>query len=157
MLFRSGGEARYFNGARRFFIGYSVGMLVAAPLVLMLFSAKRRVRFAQMLHSREAWLQAAVMLACIGWVFLQDTQEHVRFFYVLFMPVIWSAARFGMVGASSALALIQSGVYGVMYFTGYQPQSVFELQLLLIALAITGLLLGVTIDEQQRAAADFRE
>jgi two-component system sensor kinase FixL len=152
-----GGEARYFNGARRFFIGYSVGMLVAAPLVLMLFSAKRRVRFAQMLHSREAWLQAAVMLACIGWVFLQDTQEHVRFFYVLFMPVIWSAARFGMVGASSALALIQSGVYGVMYFTGYQPQSVFELQLLLIALAITGLLLGVTIDEQQRAAADFRE
>ena len=155
--FGIGPADRYFRGARRFFTGYSVGILVAAPLVLMLFSAKRRAQFAQCLRTPEAWLQVAVMVACIGWVFLQDQQDHVRFFYVLFLPVIWAAARFGMVGAACALTLLQSGVFVVMHLTGYQPLSVFELQLLLIALAITGLLLGVAIDEQQRAAADFRE
>lgn len=148
---------RYFNGARRFFIGYSVGILIAAPLLLMCFSAKRRARFAQVLQGPEAWLHIAVIVACISWVFLQDKQDHVRFFYVLFLPVIWAAARFGLVGASGALALIQTGVFVVMYFSGYQPLSVFELQRLLIALSITGLLLGVTIDEQQRMASDFRE
>lgn len=152
-----GAEGRYFNGARRFFIGYSVGILVAAPLVLMMFSARRRAQFARALRAPEAWLMMAAIVLCIWWVFLQDTQDHVRFFYVMFLPVIWAAARFGMVGTSGALVLIQGGVFAVMYFTGYQPLSVFELQLLLIALAITGLLLGVSIDEQQRAAADFRE
>jgi two-component system, LuxR family, sensor kinase FixL len=155
--FGIGPADRYFNGARRFFIGYSVGILIAAPLVLMLFSEKRRAQFAACLRAREAWLLVAAIATCIWWVFGQDKQDHVRYFYVLFLPVIWAAARFGTVGAAGSLSLIQSGVFAVMYLTGYQPLSVFELQLLLIALAITGLLLGVAIDEQQRAASDFRE
>jgi two-component system sensor kinase FixL len=88
---------------------------------------------------------------------LQDQRDHVRNFYVLFLPLIWAATRFGVVGAASALALIQAGVLFVLVLSGYQPISVFELQLLLIALAITGLLLGVSIDEQRRVSGDFRE
>ncbi len=157
VLFGFGPADRYFNGARRFFIGYSVGVLVAAPLLFMLFSQKRRKQFMELLRSHEAWAQILTILACVWWVFLQDQQDHIRNFYLLFMPLIWAATRFGMAGAASALVLIQAGVLSVLVLSGYQPISVFELQLLLIALAITGLLLGVSIDEQRRATDDFRE
>ena len=155
--FGIGTADRYYNGARRFFIGYSVGILVAAPLLFMLFSQKRRQQFSAFLRSYTAWAQIAAIAACVWWVFLQDRQDHIRNFYLLFLPLIWSAARFGVVGAASALVLIQAGVLSVLVLSGYQPISVFELQLLLIALAITGLLLGVSIDEQRRAIQDFRE
>ena len=155
--FGIGTADRYYNGARRFFIGYSVGILVAAPLLFMLFSQKRRQQFSAFLRSYTAWAQIAAIAACVWWVFLQDKQDHIRNFYLLFLPLIWSAARFGVVGAASALVLIQAGVLSVLVLSGYQPVSVFELQLLLIALAITGLLLGVSIDEQRRAIQDFRE
>ena len=157
LAFGIGPADRYFNGARRFFIGYSVGVLIAAPLLFMAFRAKRRQQFRGWSQSREAWLQMLTIMVCMYWVFLQDQQEHARHFYVLFLPLIWAATRFGMVGAAAALALIQTGLFLVFHLGGYQPPSVFELQLLLIALAITGLLLGVSIDEQRRATADFRE
>ena len=148
---------RAFNGARRFFIGYSVGVLVAAPLLFMAFSAQRRAQLAALVRAREAWLLLAVIAVCVWWVFLQDRKDHVSNFYLFFLPLIWAAVRFGMVGAASVLVLIQAGLFLMVYWSGYQPVSVFELQLLLITLAITGLLLGVSIDEQRRAAQDFRE
>ena len=148
---------RYFNGSRRFFIGYSVGVLVAAPLTFMLFSEQRRRQFMEYLLSYTAWAQFAAIAVCVWWVFLENRQDHVRNIYLLFLPLVWAATRFGMVGAACALVLIQTSVFLMVFLSGYQPQSVFELQLLLIALAITGLLLGVSIDEQRRATADFRE
>jgi signal transduction histidine kinase len=155
--FDIGREDSYFSGLSRFFIGYSVGILIAAPLLFMMLRAKRRRQLGAMLRSFEAWLQMLSITACLYWLFLQQQEEHVRYFYLLFLPLIWAATRFGVVGAASGLALIQTGLLVVFRFGGYQPLSVFELQLLLIALAITGLLLGVSIDEQRRAAADFRE
>ncbi|MEQ1774512.1 MAG: ATP-binding protein [Burkholderiales bacterium] len=155
--FGIGPADRYFNGARRFFIGYSAGILIVAPLLFMLFGERRRKQFAEFLHSFEALAHIAAIAACVWWVFLQGQSDHVRNFYLLFLPLIWSATRFGVVGAASALALIQTGILLVVSLSGYQPVSVFELQLLLIALAITGLLLGVSVDEQRRATDDFRE
>ena len=153
-----GAADRYFNGARRFFIGYSVGILVAGPLLLMLFSELRRRQFAAYLRSPESWMQAATVAACVWWLFfLQDPRDHIRNFYLFFLPLIWGATRFGMVGAAAVLVLIQTGVLTVLVLTRYQPVPAFELQLLLIALAVTGLLLGVSIDEQRRAVEDFRD
>lgn len=157
IAFGIGPADRYYQGARRFFIGYSASTLVAAPLLFMLFSQKRRVQFADYLRSPEAWMQVATVAACIWWVYWQEQRDHVRYFYVQFLPLIWAATRFGMVGATSVLALIQTGMFLVLFFGGYKPLSVFELQLLLIALAITGLLLGVSVDEQRRSASELRE
>ena len=157
ILFGIGPEARYFNGARRFFIGYSAGILVVLPLLFMPMNEKRRAQFVAYFTSYEAWLQIAAIAACIWWVFLQKQSEHVRHFYALFLPLAWAAMRFGMPGAATGLALIQVGVFAAVYLSGYQPLSVFELQLLLIVLVITGLLLGVSIDEERRATENFRE
>jgi len=157
MYFDIGGGGRYFHSTRRFFIGYSVGVLVVAPVIFMVLRARRRHQIAAFFRSGEGKLQIVAIAACVSWVFLQEEPAHVQNFYVLFLPLIWAATRFGMVGAALALALIQLGVYLVFYLTAYKPLSVFELQLLMIALVITGLLLGVTSDEQRRASDDFRE
>jgi two-component system sensor kinase FixL len=148
---------RFFYGSRRFFIGYSVGVLVTAPLIFMVFNSARRARIAAYLCTVECWLQIMAIAACLVWVSFQEQQRHAQNFYLLFLPLVWAATRFGMVGAAVALLTIQAGVFLLFIMTGYKPLSTFELQLLMIALAITGLLLGVTIDEQRRATADFRE
>jgi two-component system, LuxR family, sensor kinase FixL len=157
VLFGIGDTDRYFSGTRRFFISYSVGMLVAAPLLFMAFSDRRRKLFRGLLHAPEAWVLVMAILLCVWWLLLQPPLEHPQHFYLLFLPLIWAATRFGMAGSAGALLLMQAGMLSMMYYTGYQPLSVFDLQLLFIALAITGLLLGVTIDEQRRAAQDYRE
>lgn len=159
LLMDIGREGRYWFGVRRFFTGYSVGILVAAPLLFMLSSARRRREFVAFFREREAWLHIAVFVAIGWWVFLRnpDPLEHIRNFYLLFLPLVWTATRFGMMGASIMLVMTQVGLFLIFKLTGYKPLSVFELQLLLLTLVITGLLLGVTIDEQRRASADFRE
>lgn len=150
-------EGRYFFATRRFFIGYSVSILVFAPLIFMALHAERRRHMAALLRSREAWLQFAAIAACQSWVLLQGEPQHAQNFYLLFLPLIWAATRFGTAGAAIALALVQTGLYLLFFLGGYKPLSVFELQLLMIALAITGLLLGVTIDEQRRLSLEYRE
>jgi signal transduction histidine kinase len=155
--FDVGPGGRYMFATRRFFIGYSVSILVVAPLIFMAFSAERRRQFAALFRAREAWLQFAAIAACQTWVFQQDEPQHAQNFYVLFLPLIWMATRFGTAGAAIALALMQLGLYLLFFLSGYKPLSVFELQLLMIALAITGLLLGVAIDEQRRLSVEYRE
>lgn len=159
MYFGVGGaDARYFYGVRRFVISYSASVLVTAPLILMLFSAARRAQLAAFFRSIEAWLIVAVIVGCVSWMFIWlDDISRAHNFYMLFLPLVWAATRFGTVGAAFALVLIQIGLFMYYLLSGSRPPSVFEMQLLVIALAITGLLLGVTIDEQRRASADFRE
>lgn len=159
MLYDIGREGRFWYGVRRFFTGHSASILVAAPLVFMMFSASRRHEFVAFFRSREAWLHIAVFLLVGWWVFERDpdTGNHIQNFYLWFLPLVWTATRFGMTGTVIWLVLLQAGLFAMFKLTGYKPLSVFELQLLVITLAITGLLLGATIDEQRRTSADFRE
>ena len=152
------GEWRlYPQGVRRFFTGYGAGIMVALPLVLMALSAARREQARIFVVSREAWMQIVVICACVIWVFFLDVRPSHFNVYLLFVPLVWAATRFGLVGASIAMGLIQACMYGVLIFTDYRPQSMFELQMLMLVLAGTGLLLGVSIDEQRRASEEMRD
>jgi two-component system sensor kinase FixL len=146
---------RFYNGVRRFWTGYSVGILIGAPLLLMCFSERRRRQFRQLLESPYAYMQMAAIVASIWFMFREAPLEHFRYFYVLFIPMVWAATQFGLVGAVFSLVLIQTGVLLEVHAADYQP--VFQLQLVLTSLVITGLLLGVSVDERERATRDFRE
>jgi signal transduction histidine kinase len=74
----------------------------------------------------------------------------------MFLPLVWVATRFGMVGAAVTALAIQLGLFIEVQLGAYQAVTVFELQAFLIALTITGLFLGVAIDERRRAAEDLR-
>jgi signal transduction histidine kinase len=89
-------------------------------------------------------------------VFAQPPEEQFKFFYVLFLPVVWAAARFGAIGAVWSAALVQMLLMLAVQGATYQPLTVFELQMLMAALTSTGVLLGATVDEREEAQEALR-
>lgn len=140
----------------RYWVGDAVGLVVVLPVLLMAISPRRRGDLRAALRRRELWLLAALLLVLLLLVFGRQHAEHFRNFYLLFLPVVWAAVRMGLAGAVPVSALAQAGLIVAVQASAQPDLSVFELQLLMAALAATGLMLGVTVDERERAAADLR-
>jgi len=147
---------RVLAAIHRGWIGDAVGLLVTLPLLLALYSRERRATTAAMLRTIEGWFIALIAAAGIVAVFTQPAQEQFKFFYLLFLPVVWAAARFGVIGAVWSAAFVQVLLIAAVQSANYRPLTVFELQVLMAALAATGLLLGTTVDEREEAARSLR-
>lgn len=147
---------RVLAAVHRGWVGDAVGLLVTLPLLLVLGSRERRAGTGAMLRSVEWWLIALVAVGSTVAVFTQPTEEQFKFFYLLFLPVVWGAARFGVTGAVWSAALVQVLLIAAVQSADYRPLTVFELQSLMAALAATGLLLGTTVDEREEAARNLR-
>jgi C4-dicarboxylate-specific signal transduction histidine kinase len=96
--------------------------------------------------------QVAVVITLLIAVFAMEESQQFKFFYLLFLPLIWIAACHGLAGAIPAVALIQVGVIVSVLINGNAAVAVIEMQVLLLALALTGLLLGATVDEWRAAS-----
>lgn len=153
----SGSLALFPKALLRFWIGDSVGILVFLPLILMLSHPGRRARLATLLARPEALAQGISIVAILLFVFGQTLAEQVKFFYLLFLPLVWISARAGLMGSAVAALLIQTGVIVAVHFTGQPPLTVFEFQTFLIALTIMGLFLGATVDEREQAERALRK
>lgn len=140
----------------RFWVGDSVGILVTLPALFMALSPERRRAVAALLRRKETAIQVVAVALALWAVFDRPVGEQVKFFYLLFLPLVWIAARHGMIGAALAALVIQGALIGAVMSAGYQALTVFELQALLIALTVTGLFLGVAVDEQHRAEEELR-
>jgi signal transduction histidine kinase len=140
----------------KFWIGDGVGILVTLPLLFMLVEPRRRAEVARFFRRGETYAQAAAIGAVLWTVFGSPAGEPVKFFYLLFLPLIWVAVRGGLAGAVLALAAIESGIIVAVQMGNAATLTVFEVQALQIALTITGLFLGVTVDERERTAHQLR-
>lgn len=150
-VFRLGGlidASELISGLVRYWIGDFNGVLVFAPALLLLLRPATAV---ERLLSRESIAQAAA-IALVFWIIfgIEATDEH-KFFYLLFLPLIWVALRHGIAGTAVALALIQIGLIITVQSRGYATTAFIEFQFLMLALCITGLLLGATISQRKRA------
>lgn len=140
----------------RFWVGDAVGLIVVMPALLMLAEPQGRAAFAALRRERSAWLVGALIVALLLFVFSRETRDHVRLFYLLLLPVVWAAASLGRAGAILAAALTQAGLIVGVQSMPNSDLTVFELQLLLAAVTMTGLMLGVAVDERARTAAELR-
>jgi signal transduction histidine kinase len=158
-LWASGAElpGRYFAALIQFWIGDCVGVLVTLPLLLICADPVKRKELISAFSEPVLYLQAALVTLTLWLVFGPIFSQPFKFFYVLFLPLIWISVRFGLVGAALAVLAIQLGVILAAQLTEYPTLTVFELQALLIAVTITGLFLGVTVDERRRVALDLRQ
>ena len=145
-----------FTALVRFWIGDAVGILVTLPVLLMLVLPSRRAEL-QALLDRRALFDALFLAGVLVLVFTRSVEQQLRFFYALFLPLVWMATRHGMVGAGIATLAIQMTVIVVGEAGSYPALTIVELQTLLIALAVTGLFLGVTVDERRRAELELRQ
>lgn len=140
----------------RFWIGDTVGIVVTLPLLLMMFDEDRRRQIGGLFRDRLVILQWGAVAATLAMVFALPELQRFKFFYLLFLPLVWIAARSGMAGTAPAMIFLQVGVVIGVHTTGMASLTVFELQTLLLALAITGFFVAVMVDERQRISDDLR-
>jgi signal transduction histidine kinase len=133
--------------AVQFWIGDAIGIVVTTPLLLEYAERKPALRSA---FDVEFVLQAAAVLLALWVVFGVKATDEFKFFYLLFLPLVWIAMRRGMRGAVVASLGIQLGVIVAAGF-GAKAVPLRELQFLMLALALTALYLGMAVTEREAA------
>ncbi len=152
------GTAAAIGGAIvRYWIGDLVGVLVTLPVLLLLIDAPRRQALLAAVRS-PWWLLFIACISLLLWAVLgHGGGIYLRFFYLLFIPIVFASTLLGSLGAVLAASLTQLGLI-VAVQTYPQPDlAVFELQFLMAAITMTGLLVGVLVDERSRTAEALRE
>lgn len=140
----------------RYWVGDAVAVLVLLPLLLLAMAPARRMGLSVVLRSPSWWAGAALTVAALWVVFGRGEQDYFKFFYLLVPPVVWAAVRFGVQGAVLSSLFTQAGLLAAAQIALRQDLTLLELQVLMAATSVTGLLLGVAMDERARAEADLR-
>jgi signal transduction histidine kinase len=140
----------------RYWVGDAVGLLVTLPLLLIAMDRASRAGLVSTLKSAGWWMTAALTCVCLWVVFGRGEQDYFKFFYLLLPPVVWASARFGVAGAVLSSLVTQLGLIAAAQLALRHDLTVFELQVLMAASAMTALLVGVLVDERARAAAELR-
>lgn len=149
LLFVSAGElpwARALASLPRLWIGDLTGILTLTPLLISA-SAWRDAYQLVRKHPWEVTAQLAALLVTLWIIFGLPATDQLRFFYPLFVPVIWVALRWGLSGAMVAALTIQIGLVVVAQDESRAPPLI-DLQFLMLTLSLTALLLGAVITER---------
>jgi C4-dicarboxylate-specific signal transduction histidine kinase len=78
-------------------------------------------------------------------------------FYLLFVPVVIAAVRHGLDGACFSLAVTQFSLIGLLHLSGYDASAFTEFQTLMLVLTVTGLIVGVVVNERKNSDLLARE
>ncbi len=77
--------------------------------------------------------------------------------YLLFLPIIWVAARRGLPSATVPILLINFGMTAAAWMIHAPRGSIPRLQLVMLTLGLTGLCLGAVVSERKRAEGKLRK
>ncbi len=141
----------------RYWIGDGVGILVTMPLLWMLFDEQGRAQLGATLMRRDTLGHVLLAAAALWVAFGLGAESEFKYFYVLFLPIVWAAARRGLAGAVLSAALVQTGIIVAVQSLGFAAVTVFEIQALTVVLALVGFFVGIVVDAQQRISAELRQ
>ncbi|OYY92638.1 MAG: hypothetical protein B7Y41_15240 [Hydrogenophilales bacterium 28-61-23] len=132
-----------------FWVGALIRLLVITPLVLVHADTDwrgwREWRIWDWRITRELVLQGAAVAFALWLIFGFRYTDEFKFFYLLFLPMIWIAMRHGIHGATIALAASHVGINMILEWRGSHAITVVEFQMLMLGLAVTMLSLGMTV------------
>jgi signal transduction histidine kinase len=134
-----------------YWIGDFIGTMVVTPVVLVLWNRRYAEWMSGQMLLQLASIAAALVLAYIYW-----TTEHLAFFYILFVPIVWMAVRNGIEGVCLGILATQSCF--VLGFRAF-PSEISEMpkmQALMLVLGLTGLFAGGLVSERRRTEAVLR-
>lgn len=139
------------GAALRFWVGEIIGITVLTPFLLIAATRRWTLR-----PSWELCSLLALALAALWAVFGLADAFRFQLFYLFFLPIVWTAVRFGLEGVCAALVVTQIGLMTAIHITGQDAANVTAYQALMVVLAFTGLAVGVLVSEQQRAQRQLR-
>lgn len=137
-------------------LGDLIGIVVVTPLVLRAYAIRSQlISRSQVIAAELALLSAAVLplLILATWPGLQQPS----LFYLLFMPIVVAAVRYGIDGACASLALVQLILIGLLHFHGVDLSRFTEYQMLMLVLTLTGLVVGALVSERRQADEATRQ
>lgn len=132
----------------RLWIGDLTGILTLTPLLIYMNEWRRAADVVRN-HPWEMLAQFLALVATLWLGFGLAATDQLRFFYPLFVPVIWIALRWGLPGGMLATLIIQIGIIIGAQDEGRSPPLV-DLQFLMLTLSLTALLLGAVVTERAR-------
>lgn len=145
------------TGVLQFWIGDGVGIAVAMPLLWWL-SSERGLLLIRTAALKVETLGYTVLGGIAIWAaFVLGDENGFKLFYLLFLPIVWAAARQGMAGAIISASSLQIGVITATQVLEYSAVTIAELQILALALALIGFLVGAIVDEQRRTSEELRQ
>jgi two-component system sensor kinase FixL len=145
----------FIEAAFQYWVGDAIGIFVLAPSLLILNQVMKRAAPRKhgwrLLQIGELAAQVASIVMALMAVFSQIGGDHAfGLFYLLFLPLIWIATRHGLAAASWAVLAIQLGLVVGLEICHLSETSLKAFQLLMFALATTGLVLGAVVSERRR-------
>jgi len=142
-------DRSFVGSVAKYWVGDLNGILLVTPLLLSL-PAWRVAWPGVRARIGECAGQAAALLLTVWLIFALSDAGQVRFVYLLFIPVIWIALRWGATGATLGLLLAQIALIVAVH--GVAPAvPLVDLQFLMVTLALAGLMLGATVMERAEA------
>lgn len=130
----------------RYWIGDLNGVLCVTPLLVFLRTGRFQLR--QFAPSRwEIALQVAAGMGVLCVIFMLPAPDQLRFFYLLYLPVIWIALRWSWPGALTGVLIVQLALL-IAAETGFSTARFIDIQFLLLTVTLTGLLLGAFVAER---------
>lgn len=138
-----------------YWIGDYVGIIVTMPFFWLLLEGKERLGVLLLNGETAGYI---LLSAAMLWIsFAPGGASPVRYFYLLFLPIVWAAARQGVPGAAVAAFSIQAGIIVAVRWQNLVEVTVFELQMRGAVLAFVGLFIGVVGEEKQRIREELRQ
>jgi two-component system, LuxR family, sensor kinase FixL len=149
---------RLVAAVRHFWIGDITGIVGLFPMLMTRRFAWERWRE---LRARTRFVDFAVFalaLASALWiVFEVAAPKEFQFFYLLLLPMIWIGVRHGLPCCAVAILIEQLALIAVVVLYDYSTSDFTDFQLLSLAIAITGLLLGAVVTERQHTELRLRQ
>lgn len=125
------------------------GLLLAAPLAVAVLFPGAVERAPRLQTANVIWPVLAMTLT-LALLFALPAADQLRFFYLLFVPVIWIALRWGLLGAILS-AFVAHAILIIAARTELHAPRFVDLQMLLLTLALTALMLGAVVTGRRRA------
>lgn len=149
-------KSGWWVGVERFWVGDAVGISVLMPLLWWLSCERGRLLLWRAVANLESIAYLLLALLALWVAFGMGGHNGFKLFYLLFLPIVWAAARQGMAGAIVCAAFLQVGVIVAVQVMQLSAVSLEELQLLALAMALVGFFVGVVVDEQHRTGEELR-
>ncbi len=151
------GMANFESALFRFLIGDLLGMMVLLPLAFVFLDQRRIEQFAHMLKSRSYWLLVVVLVICLWGILTLPIESRMKYFFPIFFAIGLMAAAHSLPGATTGLLLVQLPVVFSSSHPSVNPESLLELQIVMLTLTLTGLVIGTVVDERMRAQENLRD
>ncbi len=146
--------SQFFHTWSAWWIGDMLGNLIVAPVVLVWCSERPCEDKSSVI---EVMSLACLFIAVNSWIFASNDSVAARpFVYITFLPLLWSAIRFGQHGTTLLITCTAvAALFGTVFGRGPFVQAsladgLFHLQMFMASLSITSLVVGAAISERNK-------